>query len=91
MDKADRIGPACSPRAEFPGPGHSFVPPKQAPWARVGRTAWRLKRTVWRRPPWARVGHVLGLLPVLQCRRPSGARVDRLRHSAGYAEPQNAS
>lgn len=30
MDKADRIGPACSPRAEFPGPGHSFVPPKQA-------------------------------------------------------------
>lgn len=71
MDKADRIGPACSPRAEFPGPGHSFVPPKQAPWARVG--------------------HVLGLLPVLQCRRPSGARVDRLRHSAGYAEPQNTS
>ncbi len=39
------------------------------------------------RPSWARVGHVLGLLPVLQCRRPSGARVDRLRHSAGYAEP----
>lgn len=91
MEQANHTAPVCSPRAEFPAPGTALCPQSRPSWARVGRTAWRLKRTVWRRPPWARVGHVLGLLPVLQCRRPSGARVDRLRHSAGYAEPQNAS